>query len=196
MSGALFLDRDGFINQMVKYSYGWDSPQKPQAVRLVKDIEKVILWANQNKLLVVEASNQAGAAVGKMSQKTSEAIEKRVHQLLKQRGVYIDRAYICPHYPEAVVPKLKKVCNCRKPKPGLLLKAAKELDIDLSKSLFVGDNATDVEAAKNAGAKSLIYLHGEDVPEKVRKAKLVNADYKAASIKEVLQITKSFFKSK
>ncbi len=196
MRGALFLDRDGVINRMVMYSYGWDSPQKTEDVRLVEGVKKIISWANQNKILVVEASNQAGAAVGKMSQKTSEAIEKRVHQLLKEKGVYIDRAYICPHYPDAVVPKFKKVCNCRKPKPGLLLQAAKDLNIDLGKSLFVGDNATDVQAAKNAGAKSLVYLHGEDVPEKVRTAKLAKADYKATSIEVVFQITKSFFKSR
>lgn len=195
MKGALFLDRDGVINRMVKYSYGWDSPQKPKDIRLVNGVSKIINWVNNHDIPVIEISNQAGVALGKMSQKTSDDIEKKTHRLLKEKGAYVDRAYICPHHPDAVIPKLKKVCDYRKPKPGLLLRAAKELNIDLGKSLFVGDNATDVEAAKRAGTKSLIYLRDEDVPEKVNSAKLAKADYKTTSTEGILQIIKEHFKS-
>ena len=194
MNKALFIDRDGIINHLVKYNSGWDSPQKPQDVKLVDGIEKVIVWANKQKILVIEISNQHGVAKGKMSQKTSDNIEKRVHYLLKEKGVFIDKAYICPHHPEAVVPKLTKDCDCRKPKPGLILQAAKELGVNLSKSIFLGDNDSDVQAAKSARVKSIIYLHSENMPKKVKTAKLAKADFKVATIQETHQILKSFFK--
>lgn len=194
MTKALFLDRDGVMDRIVKNAGGWDSPQKSQDVSLVKGIEKVILWANQQKIPVIEISNQPGVAKGKMDQKTADAIEAKVHQLLKEKGATIDKTYICPHHPEAVIPELKEVCDCRKPKPGLLLKAARELDIDLGKSIFIGDNATDVEAAKNAGVKSLIYLHNEDEPDRVRRAKLAKADFKASSMQEALKKLEDHFK--
>ncbi len=196
MNKALFLDRDGVINRLVKYSYGWDSPQKPQDIGLVNDIEKIIAWANQQKIPVVEISNQPGVAKGKMSQQTSDAIESKVHQLLKQKNAIIDKTYICPHHPNAVVQKFKKNCDCRKPKPGLLLRAAKQLNIDLSKSIFVGDSATDTEAANAVGVKSLIFLHGKDVPKKVKTANLASADYRASSMDQALLAIKDYFKSK
>src|SRR3989344_302286 len=118
MIRALFLDRDGVISRMVKYGYGWDSPQKPEDVRLVKDIEKVISWANRNNILVVKVSNQPGVAKGKMDQKTADSIEGQIHKLLEEKNAFIDKSYICPHHPDAVIPELKKNCDCRKQQPG------------------------------------------------------------------------------
>jgi len=196
MKKALFLDRDGVINRLVKYGNGWDCPQTPKDVKLVERIEKIIFWVNQNKILVVEISNQPGVAKGKIDQKTSDEIERKVHQLLKENGAFVDKTYICPHHPQAVVPELKKVCDCRKPKPGLILKASEELGINLKKSIFLGDKASDVNAAKNAGVKSLIYLHNEDESNKNEEAKRAQADFRASSVNETLQILKNFFKIK
>jgi D-glycero-D-manno-heptose 1,7-bisphosphate phosphatase len=156
---ALFADRDGIMNRMVRYSYDWDSPQDPEDVVLVDGIEEVISWANKNGIPVIEISNQPGVAKGKMSQETSDAIEAKVHQLLKEKGVYIDKTYICPHSPRAVVASLSIDCDCRKPKPGLLLSAASELDINLSRSVFLGDKDTDVTAGQRAGTKTILYIH-------------------------------------
>lgn len=193
---ALFIDRDGVINRMVKYGDNWDAPQKLQDVRLTKKIEKIISWANKNGILVVEVSNQPSVAKGKMDQKNSNEIEKKVQQLLADKGVFIDKAYICSHHPDAVVPELKKICDCRKPKPGLILRAARELGIKLEQSIFLGDKASDAAAAKNAGVKSLIYLHGEDEPNKTKRAKRATADFKTSSIRAVAQLVDSFFRSK
>lgn len=170
MHKALFLDRDGVVNHLVLYKNGWDSPQKPQDVKLVKGIETVIAWANKNKILVVEVSNQPGVAKGKMSQKTSDEIEKRVHQLLKQNSASIDKVYICPHHPKGIIPSLTIDCDCRKPKTGLLFKAAEELKIDLKGSVLLGDKGSDVEAGKNVGCTTILYFHKEDSPEKVAQA--------------------------
>lgn len=193
---ALFCDRDGVINRMVKYPDGWDSPQKPQDVRLVSGIEKVIMWANKNKILVVEVSNQPGVAKGKMDQKTSDAIEAKVHLLLGREGAVIDKTYICPHHPKAVVPGLKKLCDCRKPKPGLLLQAAHELGIDLAGSVILGDKASDVEAGRSVGCKTIIFIHNEDAQNKVAESKKAKADYKIAEVAETIPILTKLLRSK
>src|SRR3989344_851619 len=166
MRRALFIDRDGVICRMVKYEYGWDSPQTPGDVRLVEGITGIINWANHNNILVVEISNQPSVARGKMSQKISDAIEKSVDQLLRGQGAKIDYVYVCPHHPKGVVAELTGECDCRKPKPGLLIRAARELGIDLGDSFFLGDKAGDVEAGEAAGCKTILYLHGDDLPEK------------------------------
>lgn len=191
---AFFIDRDGVIDRMVKSkSEGYDSPQNPSAVKLVKGIAEVIKWANQRRIIVIEITNQPGAAKGKMEMNTLELIETRVHELLKKSGAKIDKIYRCLHHPRGVVKKLTKECDCRKPKPGLFLQAAKELNIDLSRSIFLGDNASDVEAGKNAGCKTIIFLHNEDTPEKVQKAKMADADYKVKAITDVIPILKNNF---
>ena len=194
MKEALFLDRDGVVNRMVKYDYGWDSPQKLQDVRLVKDIEKIISWANQNKIPVIEVSNQPGVAKGKMDQKTSDAIEAKIHNLLKENGSIFNKTYICPHHPEAVISELRVICDCRKPKPGLLIKAAGELSIDLKKSLILGDKENDVLAGKSAGCKTIIFIHNEDEDDKVASAKKVRADYSISEMPEALPILTEVFK--
>jgi len=188
MNRALFLDRDGVINRMVKYNYGWDSPQKPRDARLVAGIEKVISWANANGILVLEVSNQPGVAKGKMSRETSEAIEEKIHSLVKEKAAVIDKTYICPHHPEAIVPKLQKVCDCRKPKPGLFIQAAAEFKLDLKNCVLLGDKATDIEAGTSIGCTSIIFIHDEDTKDKVEVAQQVKADYNALSMKEVLKI--------
>jgi len=196
MQRALFLDRDGVVNHLILYKDGWDSPQKPGDVKLIYGIEKIISRANQNNILVIEISNQPGVAKGKMDQKTSDEIERRVHQLLKQKGAVINKIYICPHHPKSLISKLSINCDCRKPKPGLILNASKELDINLNKSISLGDKASDVEAAKNAGVKSIIYLHNEDESRKNKGARSAKADFKVSSIEEILKILRDFFKLK
>lgn len=193
MIKALFLDRDGVINHMVLYDHGWDSPQKPQDVTLVKGIEKIISWANKNKVPVVVVSNQPGVAKGKMTQEISDAIEARTYELLKERGAVINKAYICPHHPEAVVPELKMICDCRKPKPGLLIRAARELGIDLGKSVMLGDKASDVEAGKTAGCKTILYFHKEDTPGKVTQAYNSKPSVMVKSHADALTEVKKYF---
>lgn len=191
---VFFIDRDGVIDRMVKNkSEGFDSPQKPSDVKLVKGIVEVIKWANLHKILVIEITNQPGVAKGKMDMETLELIEKRVHELLKESGAVIDKVYCCLHHPQGVVKRLTMECDCRKPKPGLLLQAARELDIDLSKSIFLGDNASDAEAGKNAGCKTILYLHEDNLPGKKEKAKKANADYRVGITKEIIPILKQFF---
>lgn len=187
---ALFLDRDGVINRMVRYGDGWDSPQDTADVRLVDGIVNIIRWANKNNVLVIEVSNQPGVAKGKMSQDTADNIERQIHDLLSKRGVYIDHQFICPHHPEAEMSELAVDCDCRKPKPGLLIRSARELDIDLPKSIFLGDKITDVQAGKSAGCTTAIFLHAEDEPTKVELAAHAGADISSTNMKNIEEYIK------
>lgn len=185
---ALFLDRDGVMCHMVQYPEGFDSPQRPEDIRLVASIERVIEISQKKNWKVIEISNQPGVAKGKQIQELSDAIEARMHFLLKENGVSVDATYICQHHPKGVIPELTMECDCRKPKPGLLLKAAQEHNIDLSQSIFYGDKASDVQASVAAGCKSMILLHSEDLPEKVKEAQSTPVDYKVQSHKEACEI--------
>lgn len=193
MKRALFLDRDGVINKMVSYVYGWDSPQKRGDVKLNKDIEKIISWANKNNILVVEISNQPGVAKGKMNQNNTEEIEYQIHKLLTNQKVKVDKIYICPHHPKGIVPELTMECDCRKPRPGLILLANSELDIDLEKSIFVGDSASDIEAGKLAGCKTILYFHNENIADKIELARNCKPDYRITNLNNALLILKRFF---
>ena len=190
---TLFLDRDGIVNKMVLYKYGWDSPQKPEDVKLMKGIENAILWANKNKILVIEITNQPGVAKNKLSLSLNGLIEKTVQNSLKNKRLNINKVYTCLHHPYAVISKYKKECNCRKPKIGLLLKAAEENNVDLKKSMFLGDSSSDIEAGNSAGCKTILFLHKENTKEKISAAKKSKPNYKIFNLSEVLPILKSFF---
>jgi D-glycero-D-manno-heptose 1,7-bisphosphate phosphatase len=192
--GALFIDRDGVINRMVMQKEGYfDSPQMPEQVELVPGVVEILRLLNSQKIPVLEITNQPAPAKNKMTFKMQEKIEARIHELLKKEGVFVDKTYTCLHHPQSVILKYKIDCDCRKPKPGLIFAAAKEFDIDLSKSIFLGDNSTDVEAGKSAGTKTILFFHTNDVSEKVEKNRTVVSDFHVESLKEVLPILKNHF---
>ncbi len=193
MKKALFVDRDGVLNKMVHYSHGWDSPQKPEDVQLVTGIADVISWANKRNILVIEISNQPGVAKAKMTQEIADAIESRVHELLREQNALIDATYICPHHPDAKVESLRLHCDCRKPKAGLFFKVSKDLDIYLSGSIFIGDKNTDVEAGRTAGTKTILFFHTDDEIEKIEALKTCAPDYQIVDMNESLPILRSHF---
>lgn len=186
---ALFIDRDGVINNMVIQENGlFDSPQNLEQVSLVDGISEVVRWANENKIPVIMISNQPGVALGKMDMVTMENIEGKINDLLKRKGVVIDKIYKCLHHPKAVTADLKIACDCRKPKPGLIEKAALENDIELTSSVFLGDNVTDLEAGNTAGCKTILFLHKMDLPDKVKRNYAHPTKYKSTNHKESLRI--------
>ncbi len=191
---VLFLDRDGIINCVVRNEkYEYDSPQTVEEVSLVNGIEKLIGWSNINKILVVEITNQPAVAKGKITMKVCTEIEDKIDKLLFDKNVHIDKKYICYHHPNGVVPELKIDCDCRKPKPGMLLQAEKDLDIDLKNSVMMGDRDWDVMAGKAAGCKTILYLFNEDSPEKIKFAMESNPDYKVLSMDEALSTIEKIF---
>ena len=155
---AVFLDRDGVINELIYYQeHGIvDSPFTPEQFKLFPWAGKSIKKLSKEGYKVIIVSNQPGIAKGYLSRKGFERIREQMLSALKAQGAFIDGEYYCFHHPEAKVKSLRVNCKCRKPSPGLLLQAAEEHDICLAESWFIGDGLTDVQAGKSAGCKTIL----------------------------------------
>jgi len=158
MTRAVFLDRDGVINEIVYFpEFGvLDSPLNPRQFRLLPGVAEAIRTINRLGLKVIVASNQPGIAKGKMTEKVFERVRLKMKRLLKQRGAYIDAEYYCFHHPSAKDAKYRDNCDCRKPKPGLILRAAKDFGLNLSECYVVGDSLTDIKAGRAVGCRTLL----------------------------------------
>lgn len=153
---AIFLDRDGTINKYVGFLRNIDD------FELIDGVAEAIKRINQSRYLAIVVTNQPVIARGEVTWDELHEIHKKMETLLGKNGAYIDGIYICPHHPdkgfEGERPEYKFECDCRKPKPGLLLQAAQDFNIDLSQSYMIGDSSRDVEAGKNAGCKESIMV--------------------------------------
>ena len=151
---AIFLDRDGTVNAHKGFI------TNPDDIELLPDVAEAINGLRSMGYLIIIVTNQPIIARGDCSEERLKEIHNRLEALLGEKGAFIDGLYYCPHHPysgfENEVPELKKVCDCRKPAPGLLLKAQKDFNIDLSASFMVGDSQRDVEAGINAGCRSVL----------------------------------------
>lgn len=154
---AAFVDRDGVINRMYYHpEFGTvDSPGNPDQFTLLPGVGEAIAELNQSGLLVIVVSNQPGVAKGKFTTALLEAMESKMLSSLKASGAVVDAVYNCLHHPEAIVEEYRINCDCRKPAPGLLLKAARDRDIDLARSYMIGDGVTDIIAGRAVGATTL-----------------------------------------
>jgi len=158
MNRAVFLDRDGVINELIYYPEQGivDSPFTAGQFKLIPGVCEAINKFHALGFKVIVVSNQPGVAKGYLSEDTFEKIREKMKVKLAKQGSFVDGEYYCFHHPEAKVERLKVNCECRKPKPGLLLQAAKDMDIDLSQSWMIGDGLTDVKAGKSAGCKTIL----------------------------------------
>jgi D-glycero-D-manno-heptose 1,7-bisphosphate phosphatase len=155
---AVFLDRDGVINELVYFpDVGViDSPLNPRQFRLTLDAGEAIRLINKLGLKVVVVSNQPGVAKGKMTMKSFEKIRSKMKRELEKEGARIDADYYCLHHALATKKEYRVDCDCRKPKPGLLQRAAKDLGLNLQDSFSVGDSLVDVEAGKAVGCTTFL----------------------------------------
>lgn len=151
---AVFLDRDGTINRYVGYL------TNAEDFELLPGVAEAIRKINLSGYLAIVVTNQPSIARGELSYDGLDEIHKKMETLLGQQGAYVDHIYFCPHHPDkgfpGEVPSLKVECTCRKPKPGMLLQAARDFNIDLSSSWMIGDEAKDVGAGKNAGCHTAL----------------------------------------
>ncbi len=154
MKQAVFLDRDGTINRDVGYL------SNPDQLELIPGSAEAIRILNSAEFSVVIISNQAGIAKGLIQEGQLPEIQKVLLAMLQNEDAKVDGFYYCPHHPEGSVKKFSCSCQCRKPAPGLLLKASEEMDIDLSRSYVVGDKMSDVQLAHNVGAVGIMVLTG------------------------------------
>jgi D-glycero-D-manno-heptose 1,7-bisphosphate phosphatase len=158
MRRAVFLDRDGVINAAI-YNPAegkLDSPQSVDEFRVLPGAAKAVRMINGMGFLAIVVSNQPGVAKGKCHPELLAEIDERLEASLADEGARLDGIYYCLHHPQAVLPSLNVHCDCRKPRPGLLLRAAGERDVDLARSYIIGDQETDVEAGLAAGCTTVL----------------------------------------
>ncbi len=155
-ASAVFLDRDGIIIEDAGYI------GDPKRVRLLPGAAEAIRRLSESGRLVVLVSNQSGVARGLFTEDDLRTVHARLEALLSEHGVSLDGAYYCPYLdgPEAVVEKYRCVSELRKPRPGMLLQAANELDIDLARSWMIGNSPSDVEAGLRAGCRTILIADG------------------------------------
>lgn len=160
---ALFLDRDGTL--IIDKDY----PRDPDQVELMDGSIEFLSEMQQLNFALVVVSNQSGIGRGIIHPDEAKAVHERFLQLFKEHGVTFAGAYHCPHGPD-------DDCSCRKPKPGMLLQAEKELNLDLSQSYMIGDKLADVAAGHNAGCKGILFRQKlGDKPSQVKPDAIANS---------------------
>lgn len=157
---AVFLDRDGTINKYIGFLRDIDD------FELIDGVASAIKAINASGYLAIVVTNQPVIARGEVSFEELQEIHNKMETLLGEQGAYVDAIYYCPHHPhkgyEGERPELKIECDCRKPKPGMLLQAAKDFNIDLEHSWMIGDGENDITAGKNAGCHTALITVDEN----------------------------------
>ncbi|MGA1825340.1 MAG: D-glycero-alpha-D-manno-heptose-1,7-bisphosphate 7-phosphatase [bacterium] len=153
MRKAIFLDRDGVINREIGHIHRVDD------FHLLENVSNAIKLINQSEYLAIIITNQSAVARGLCTIKDIDAIHKKMKTLLGKDGAKLDAIYYCPHHPDKGVPGENTVykvdCDCRKPKIGMLKKAAEDFNIDLTSSYFIGDSTRDIVCGQNAHMKTI-----------------------------------------
>lgn len=144
---GLFLDRDGVINEECAYLHD------PKDLVVIAGAAQAIAAINRRHIPIIVVTNQAGIGRGMYGVEAYHAVRRAIDAILGEAGAYIDAWHFCPHLPDAD-------CPCRKPRPGMLLAAAKDLDLDLGRSILVGDKASDLEAARAVGCQTVLVRTG------------------------------------
>ena len=151
---AVFLDRDGTINEQMGYI------NHLTRFHLLPGVGEAIRNLNAHGLPVVVVTNQSGLARGYFPESLLDQVHETMHRLLALDGAHVDGLYVCPHHPEAKEERFRLACTCRKPRPGLLEQAAADLNLDLRRSYVVGDRWSDVRCGAAVGATSILVLTG------------------------------------
>ncbi len=180
MQPAVFLDRDGTLIDEVGYLDRLDRmrlfPWSIDAVRLL----------NRAGFTVVVVSNQAGVARGFFTEAFVQEVRREIDARVAAAGARIDGWYYGPHHPDAALPQYRRQCECRKPQPGMIRQAARELDIDLARSYVIGDRWLDVQLARNVGAGGILVRTGYGASEEREPPEGVKAEFVADNLIEAV----------
>jgi D-glycero-D-manno-heptose 1,7-bisphosphate phosphatase len=184
---AVFLDRDGVLNDL---EYDPDegrigSPLSAKQLRIHPYAGESVRRIKQLGFRAILISNQPGVAKRQLTYSEFQKMNGMVRAELASRGGGLDAEYYCLHHPDALLKKYRADCDCRKPKPGLLLRAAKENDIDMGSSFFVGDALDDVKAGKAAGCKTILLGHVTTFLTRMMEEEGARPDYMLPSLKKV-----------
>lgn len=166
---AVFLDRDGTIVVHEPYL------SSPDQLKLLPNVAQGIRLFRECGYLIIIVTNQSGVARGFFDEERLTLIHQKLITTLEDEGAMIDDLYYCPHHMEGTIDRYKVDCNCRKPKPGMLLDAARQHHIDLTQSLMIGDSETDMLAGKNAGCECVL-IRNNRMDERTT-APMIGTDY-------------------
>lgn len=180
MRKAIFLDRDGTIIEEVNYL------KKIDQVCLLPGVPEAVQKLNKEGWLVVVVTNQSGVARGFLTSDQVNEIHEYIDKLLIEHHAIIDAWYFCPYHPDAVIEEFKLDSFDRKPNPGMLLKAAQEWDIDLKKSVIVGDKNSDIKAGITAGCQAYLVLTGYGKNEQINETDNVTVAKNLADVVNIL----------
>ncbi len=156
---AVFMDRDGTISEEIGYV------NHPARYRVFPYASEAVRLLNQTNYLAVLVTNQAGVARGYFTEDVIKAVHARLEKELAGGNAHLDAIFYCAHHPSVGEAPYRLDCDCRKPKPGLITRAAAEFEIDLSRSWMIGDRYSDVELARNAGVRAAFVLSGYGLGE-------------------------------
>jgi D-glycero-D-manno-heptose 1,7-bisphosphate phosphatase len=169
MNRAVFIDKDGTLIPDIPYNVN------PSLVTLYDGAAHGLKLLKDRGFLLVLISNQSGVARGYFTISDLKAIEHKLQQDLISEGIQLDAMYFCPHHPEGIVQEYSKDCNCRKPKPGMLLRASNEFNIDLTSSWMIGDILNDVEAGNAVGCRTILIDNGNETEWEVTDPRIPTA---------------------
>ncbi|MBB5501619.1 HAD-IIIA family hydrolase [Paraburkholderia sp. MM5384-R2] len=153
---AVFIDKDGTLLEDVPYN------ADPALMRFAPGAREALALLAAYPYALFVISNQSGIALGKFEDRALFDVERRLRQMFAECGATLAGAYWCPHHPEGSVERYAIVCDCRKPAPGMLLRAAGEHELDLANSWFIGDILDDVEAGNRAGCRTILLDNGHE----------------------------------
>ena len=176
---AIFLDRDGTLVYPRHY------PSRPEELQLYEGIGPGLRLLQRAGFKLVVITNQSGIARGLFGVRELERMHRHLRAALARQAVRLDGIYFCPHHPDGVLPALAVRCNCRKPRPGMLLHAADDLKLDLERSWIVGDILDDIEAGKRAGCRGVLVDLGT---ERVPTTRWRRPDFVARATRHALRI--------
>ncbi len=177
---AVFIDRDGTLNEEVGYI------REHAQFRLYDFAAAALRMVNNAGWPAIVLTNQSGIARGLLTEAFLTELHQRMKTELAQGGALVDAIYYCPHHPDFGAPPYRQDCDCRKPKPGLLLRAATDFNLNLSECVVIGDRLRDVETAQAAGARGVLVLTGYG-QEELKAASAVQPDHIAKNLLEAVQ---------
>lgn len=182
MNRAIFLDRDGTVVKHVELL------SKVSQLRLLPRVGQAMRRINSLGFITVVETNQPVVARGIISPEEVEAIHLVLRRRLKRCGAVIDAFYFCPHHPEATKKKYRRRCRCRKPNPGMILRAARELNLDLRQSFMIGDALIDVVAGQRAGLRTILVKSGPGHIRLDRLYKSTTPEFTCQNLSEAVSV--------
>jgi len=186
MKKAVFLDRDGVLNELVPNpSTGeYEPPHSPDDLIIFPDVIESLRILQDAGFELFLISNQPDYAKGKTPLENLQAVHAKLDRIVRSEGIRFREYYYCYHHPQGKVPEYSFECECRKPKPFFILMAAKRYTLDLSRSWMVGDRDSDIECGKAAGTKTIMIEN----PQSLKYRTSSQPDFTVANLIDALQI--------